>query len=73
MAAAVWTACTKFAVFAEKKMWSPGAMFVPGFCCFAGLFEGGARKTDVFNVVFCGEFVVNRWWKRGFWWWQFAH
>jgi hypothetical protein len=29
---------------------------------FEGVFEGGWEKSDVFWMVFCGEFVVLAWW-----------
>jgi hypothetical protein len=28
---------------------------------WSGVFAGGFAKSDVQNVVFCGEFVVERW------------
>jgi hypothetical protein len=37
----------------------------PGFCCFAGVFEGCFAKMAVQNVVFCGEIVVKCVVKRG--------
>ena len=57
MAAAAWTACTKL-LFAEKNG-NPGARrLAPGFCYFAGVFEGGFGKSGLKRVVFCGEVVV---------------
>jgi hypothetical protein len=31
----------------------------PDLCAFAGVFEGGFRKSTVQRMVFCGEVVVN--------------
>jgi hypothetical protein len=58
MAAAVWTACTKKLPFCRKKVWPRGD---PGPCCFTGIFEGVLEKVGGFGVVFCGDFVVDRW------------
>jgi hypothetical protein len=61
MAAAVWTACTKLTVFAEKSK----APAKSGALLFMGVFEGCFGKSGCLKVVFSGEVVVNCVVKRG--------
>jgi hypothetical protein len=58
MAAAVWTACTKTLLFAEKSETPERDDLLRGFCCFTVIFEGCSEKCGVQMVVFGGGFVV---------------